>query len=69
MVFRLPDFSLDTEFPLGAKGKTAFDGLHASFKRDAFRWSEDDVEVVWHDHERMQHEFMLPSIGLQDVQE
>jgi len=69
MVFRLPKSALDTDFPLGAKGKSTFQVLHGPFERDAFRWSQDDVKVVGHDHESVQHEFMLPPIRLQDVQE
>ena len=69
MVFRLPKSALDTEFPLGAKGKSALHVLHAPFKRDAFRWSQDDVKVIRHDHESVQPEFMLPPIRLQDVEE
>lgn len=69
MIFGLPDFALITEFPFCAKGKPTLHVLHGSFERDVFRWGKDDVKVVRHNHESVQHEFLLLPVRLQDVEE
>ena len=68
MVFRLPNFALDREFLLSAKGKSALEVLNGAFQRDPFRRRQDDMEVVRHDHECVKQKFILAPVGLHNFQ-
>lgn len=62
----LPDLPIHSQLSACPKRKAAFDQLHGSFQSNLTR-SDQEMNVVWHDHELMEQVFLLGSVVIEDV--
>lgn len=60
----LPNVSL----ALQAKRESALDELQGSFERNIWSWGEQKMEMIRHDHKRVQFKPMLASIALEHIE-
>ena len=64
----LPHFSATKLQAKGVRVST-FNELNRSFEGDVLCWSEQQVDMLWHDHESMQQELALPPVTVERFQE
>jgi hypothetical protein len=57
------------QFAFEAKRKTSFEVLHYLFERDIWGRSQQEMDMVGHDNERMELETFFVSLALNDIEE
>ena len=64
----LPDFPFSPNFGTERVGVPAFDELNGALNRHVFRRSEQQMHMLWHDHERVQFKLAFPPVPIKGLQ-